>query len=282
MVASPALAEPVSGARAHASLHGAPARHLSRAKRARHTDARRGGHQLTICIRRVGCSTDTGGTPPTKPSIAAAPSTPRTPTPADRTPVRLQTPKPTDPGSQPATDLKPRTAAENTAAVIAGVLASPCPNTELTPSTENLPLVRAAVLCLINRERAEHNVSPLTLSARLEAAAESHCAELISVDYFAHVAPDGETPVDRIRRTGYIPGPSVGYVIGENLAWGTYSLSTPQSIVSAWIASPGHLANILESQYTETGIGIVPAVPASVGGGAPGASYAQEFGVIIH
>ena len=71
-------------------------------------------------------------------------------------------------------------------------------------------------------------------------------------------------------------------MIGENLAWGTYSLATPQSIVSAWIASPGHLANILESQYKETGIGIVPAVPTSMGGGSPGASYAQEFGVIIH
>ena len=166
--------------------------------------------------------------------------------------------------------------------MIAAVLASPCANTELTPNAEDLSLVRQAVLCLINRERADHNLSPLTVSPRLEAAAEGHCAELISEDYFAHVSPTGETPVDRIRRTGYIPGPSVGYVIGENLAWGTYTLSTPQSIVSAWIASPGHLANILESQYTETGIGIIAAVPAAVGGGAPGASYAQEFGVIVH
>jgi uncharacterized protein YkwD len=171
---------------------------------------------------------------------------------------------------------------EDTAAVIAAVLAVPCANTELTPTAENVPLIRGAVMCLIDRERAEHGLSPLTISPRLESAAEGHCAELISADYFAHVSPTGETPVDRIRKTGYIPGPSVGYVIGENLAWGTYSLSTAQSIVSAWIASPGHLANILESQYTETGIGIVPSVPAALGGNSPGATYAQEFGVIIH
>jgi uncharacterized protein YkwD len=171
--------------------------------------------------------------------------------------------------------------AERDAATIAAVLATPCQNTELTPEAGNIALVRAAVLCLINRKRAESNESPLKQSAELEQAAEGHCTELIADDYFAHVSPSGETPVDRIRDTGYIPSPSVGYVIGENLAWGTYQLSTPQAIVSAWIASPGHLANILEAQYTETGIGITPAVPASLAAGAPGATYAQEFGVII-
>ncbi|MHB8531896.1 MAG: CAP domain-containing protein [Solirubrobacteraceae bacterium] len=171
-------------------------------------------------------------------------------------------------------------AAQQAAAVIASVLATPCQNTEITPSAANLGLARAAVLCLINRVRAEHRMAPLAASPQLEAAAEEHCAELISDDYFAHVSPGGETPVDRIRSAGYIPNSSVGYVIGENLAWGTYTLSTPQAIVSAWVASPGHLANILESQYRETGIGITPSVPQSLGEGNPGATYAQEFGVI--
>jgi uncharacterized protein YkwD len=167
------------------------------------------------------------------------------------------------------------------AATIAAVLASPCQNTELLPEAANIPLVRAAVLCLINRERANNGIAPLVPDAQLEAAAEGHCAELIADDYFAHVSPSGETPVDRIRTTGYIPSPDDGYVIGENLAWGTYELSTPKAIVAAWIASPEHLANILEGQYAQTGIGVTPAVPSSLADGAPGASYAQEFGVII-
>jgi uncharacterized protein YkwD len=165
---------------------------------------------------------------------------------------------------------------------IAAVLATSCENTQLMPEPGNLGLVRAAVLCLVNKERAQNGVAPLRTNNLLEQAAEGHSRELISADYFAHVSPSGETPVDRVRQTGYIPGPSVGYVIGENLAWGTYSLATPAAIVSAWIASPGHLANILESQYTETGIGVVPQVPSALGNGSPGASYAQEFGVIIH
>ncbi len=171
--------------------------------------------------------------------------------------------------------------AQDDSAAIAAVLATSCQNTELIPEADNVGLVSAAVLCLINHKRAENDESPLTSSPELEQAAEGHCQELVADDYFAHVSPSGETPVDRIRTTGYIPGPGVGYVIGENLAWGTYQLSTPQAIVSAWIASPGHLANILEAQYRETGIGITPAVPASLAPGAPGATYAQEFGVII-
>jgi uncharacterized protein YkwD len=161
------------------------------------------------------------------------------------------------------------------------VLATACQNTESKPEAGNLPLVRAAVLCLINRVRAQHGESPLQVNAELEQAAEEHDGELIAYNYFAHIAPNGTTPVDRVRAAGYIPGPKFGYVIGENLAWGTQNLSTPQSVVAAWVASPGHLANILEAQYRDTGIGVTPAVPASLGGGQQGATYAQEFGVII-
>ena len=172
--------------------------------------------------------------------------------------------------------------ATSAAATIAAVLATPCQDTDLAPTSEDVARVRASVLCLINRVRAEHSLQPLIVSPQLEDAAEGHGAELVADDYFAHVSPSGETPVDRIKATGYIPNATVGYVIGENLAWGTYSLSTPQAIVDAWVASPGHLANILESRYTETGIGVTPAVPESLGEGNPGGTYAEEFGVIVH
>jgi uncharacterized protein YkwD len=193
-----------------------------------------------------------------------------------RTHSRAATPAESEP-SPAAT----QSATQRNAATIAAVLSTPCQNTELTPEAADIGLVRAAVLCLINRKRAEAGESPLATNAQLERAAEEHGQELVADDYFAHVSPSGETPVDRIRATGYIPNVTVGYVIGENLAWGTYQLSTPQAIVSAWIASPGHLANILEAKYQDTGIGITPAVPPSLAPGAPGATYAQEFGVIV-
>jgi uncharacterized protein YkwD len=167
-------------------------------------------------------------------------------------------------------------------AAIAATLASVCQNTEITPAPGNLDLARAAVLCLINRVRAQNGETPLAASDRLQQAAELHNREMISGDYFEHVSPSGETPVDRVHAAGYIPAENVGYVIGENLAWGTLGLATPQAIVNAWIASPGHLANILEAQYSDTGIAVVPQVPTSLSGGEAGATYTQEFGVVLH
>jgi uncharacterized protein YkwD len=167
------------------------------------------------------------------------------------------------------------------AVTIARVLSTPCQNAELLPEAGNLEAIRVAVLCLINRVRAENGETPLALDGQLEQVAQEHTQEMITADYFEHVSPSGVTPVQRDQTSGYIPGPDVGYVIGENLAWGTLNLATPQSIVDAWIASPAHLANILEGQYRDTGIGVLPEVPAALANGAPGATYAQEFGVII-
>jgi uncharacterized protein YkwD len=168
------------------------------------------------------------------------------------------------------------------AGAIARVLATPCQNTQLIPEAANLALARAAVLCLVNTARAQNGLEPLGTDPSLERAAESHGKEMLSLDYFDHVSPSGLTPVQRVRTTGYIPNSEVGYVVGENLAWGTLTLATPQAIVSAWIASPEHLANILESKYRDTGIDVEPEVPAKLAEGVAGALYTQEFGVIVH
>jgi uncharacterized protein YkwD len=164
---------------------------------------------------------------------------------------------------------------------IASTLAEPCHNTQLTPTSENLQAIRGAIFCLINQERARNNELPLHISQQLQQAAQIHTRQMISQDYFAHITPAGETPLQRVTGAGYLPNRQVGYTIGENIAWGTLGLSTPQTIVAAWIASPGHLTNILESKYQDTGIGVEPAVPASLSGGQPGGIYSQTFGFII-
>jgi uncharacterized protein YkwD len=163
---------------------------------------------------------------------------------------------------------------------IASVLATPCQNTELTPEAGNLELIRTATLCLVNQERARNGELPLKVSSKLEQAAQSHTEAMVSEDYFAHIAPNGETPVDRIQATGYIPNTEAGYTLGENIAWGTLSLATPNAIVVAWIASPEHLENILAGAYVETAIGVTAAAPASLANGQAGAVYSQIFGVI--
>jgi uncharacterized protein YkwD len=181
----------------------------------------------------------------------------------------------------PATAPSAAATAQSAAASIALVLATPCQNTEVRPEAGNAQTIDAATLCLVNQVRARNGELPLKPNAELEEAALEHSQEMVSQNYFAHVSPSGETPLERVKDTGYIPNEEVGYTIGENIAWGTLQLATPGAIVAAWVASPEHLANILDSSYTETGMGVAPQAPAAFSEGNPGAVYSQVFGVIV-
>jgi uncharacterized protein YkwD len=158
--------------------------------------------------------------------------------------------------------------------------AGTCHGANLTPNTHNMRLVRAATLCLINRERERYGERPLKVNHRLMSVARAHSDEMVSRDYFSHVSPTGQTPLDRILASGFI-AKRVGWCVGENIAWGTMWLATPKAIVSSWMASPGHRANILDRGYRDTGIGIDPSLPHAMSGGQPGAMYTQDFGAIV-
>jgi uncharacterized protein YkwD len=165
-------------------------------------------------------------------------------------------------------------------ATIARVLATPCQNTELTPEAGNLQLLDEATMCLVNQVRARGGELPLRVNAQLTQVAQQHSEDMVGEDYFSHTTPSGETQLERVMASGYIPNSQVGYTVGENIAWGTLYLATPSAIVAAWIASPEHLANILSAEYRDSGIGVVAAVPASLGDGQAGAIYTQDFGAI--
>ena len=156
-----------------------------------------------------------------------------------------------------------------------------CPGEDLTPTVTDLPQVREATLCLVNKQRMLHRLTPLKDAPKLDACAEAHTVSMIEDGYFGHYGPDGDTPVDRMKASGYIHSSGIGYAIGENIAWGTLGLGTPRAIVEAWMASPEHRENILGTRYRESGIGVLPAVPGSLGSGQPGATYTQDFGVIL-
>ncbi len=157
----------------------------------------------------------------------------------------------------------------------------PCRNTKLVPSASNLPEVRAATLCLVNRERAAHGERALRGNEHLERAAQGHTESMAFDDYFEHIGPGGQTPLARMRAAGYIYSSRIGFEIGENIAWGTLWLATPKAIVAAWMASPGHRANILDAHFRETAIGVSPHPPASLAHGQAGGVYTQDFGVIV-
>ncbi len=155
-----------------------------------------------------------------------------------------------------------------------------CAGARLEPTVRNIPRIRSAVLCLVNRERRRHGEHPLRMNLHLQRAAQAHTESMAFGDYFQHVGPSGQTPLARMRASGYIHGAHAAYVVGENIAWGTLWLATPRAIVAAWMASPGHRANILNPRFRDTAVGVSPHVPGAMSHGQHGAIYTQDFGVV--
>jgi uncharacterized protein YkwD len=177
--------------------------------------------------------------------------------------------------------LAPRHSQSPTRRRSAAGTAGGCADTDLAPSTWDAERIRAAVICLVNRERAAHGESALQPNTRLQLSAQSHTESMAFGNYFEHVGPGGDTPVDRMRTSGYIYSSQIGYEVAENLAWGTQAQGTPRAIVASWMASAGHRANILDPRFRDTAVGVSPHVPSSLSGGQAGGIYTQDFGVII-
>jgi uncharacterized protein YkwD len=153
--------------------------------------------------------------------------------------------------------------------------AQECANADLEATQENLREIRAAILCLHNKVRAEHDLPALRENKRLRKAAVGHSKDMVRDGFFEHTTPEGVTMVDRILRAKYVREDE-GWALGENLAWGTGSFGTPRGAVEAWTDSPGHRANLLRRTYRDVGIGVVLGVPVS---DAAGATYTVDFGV---
>jgi uncharacterized protein YkwD len=159
--------------------------------------------------------------------------------------------------------------------------ADTCPGADLQPTQANIEVVRTATLCLVDQERTSRGEAPLELNGHLQQSAQAHTESMAFGNYFEHDGPSGDTPLSRMTVAGYIPSGNVGYEIGENIGWGTFSLGTPRAIVATWMASPGHRANILDVHFRDTAVGVSPHVPTSLSGGQAGGIYTQDFGVII-
>jgi uncharacterized protein YkwD len=120
------------------------------------------------------------------------------------------------------------------------------PTTTRTTTTPP-PTRQDQVFALVNQARAEHGCRALTGDPRLTRAAQDHSDDMSAHHYFAHTTPSGVTFDERERAAGY---PTPG---GENIAEGQTSA---QQVMTDWLNSPGHRANILNCAFTAIGIGV--------------------------
>ncbi|MER6346013.1 CAP domain-containing protein [Streptomyces sp. NPDC001595] len=185
------------------------------------------------------------GKPTPTPSRTATPSAPK---PAAPKPKATATP------SAPKATSTPTTSA-------------PKPTASATPSSPSTPQATttasgttARIVELVNAERAKAGCSPVKPNATLTKAAQAHSEDMAAHRNMSHTGSDGSSPGDRITRAGYIWS-----TYGENVAYG---YSTPEQVMTGWMNSPGHKANILNCAFKEIGVGLAQ----------PGSYWTQDFG----
>jgi uncharacterized protein YkwD len=184
------------------------------------------------------------GKPAAPSSPAAAPAAPTT-RPTTATPTR---PAPTTTRSTP----RPATSTSRPATTPATV-----------PQQPSGGSFTDQVVVLTNAQRASAGCPALSVNGTLTSVAQAHSQDMATRGFFDHNSPDGRSPFDRMTAAGYQFRSAA-----ENIAAGQRS---PQDVVTAWMNSSGHRANILNCGLTEIGVGYAT-------GGSFGTYWTQDFG----
>jgi len=124
------------------------------------------------------------------------------------------------------------------------------------------------MLCLHDYARHQAGLRSLRASATLISAARAKSADIARCG-FSHSACGHEFSY-RVDRAGYR-----WTRVGENIAYGTGPLASARSIFSAWLRSPEHRANILDSAFRDVGIG---SRRGTVAGHSNARIWVAEFG----
>ena len=110
------------------------------------------------------------------------------------------------------------------------------------------PITDTNLDTLINKERTDRGLAPLKVDDQLNKAAQEKSTDMINRNYFDHYAY-GLTPWDFVIKQNY------DYLYaGENLAM---DFNSAEGVVNAWMNSKTHRDNILNPDFSDTGIGIV-------------------------
>lgn len=117
-----------------------------------------------------------------------------------------------------------------------------------TTTTTNLTADELEVFNLINAQRTKNGLSALKIDSEVQNVARIKAKDMVDNNYFSHNSPIYGSPFDMLKSF------KVSYkTAGENIAGN----SSNSAAVNAWMNSSGHKANILNSSFNYTGIGVV-------------------------
>ncbi len=147
------------------------------------------------------------------------------------------------------TAAKPAATTAKPAATTATPATTAAKSAAAAPASGNIGAYEQQVVDLVNKERAAAGLPALKVNAKLAGVAEKKAEDLRDNNYFAHQSPTYGSPFDMMKQFG------ISYTsAGENIAKGQ---KTPADVMNGWMNSEGHRANILNSSYTEIGVGYV-------------------------
>lgn len=123
------------------------------------------------------------------------------------------------------------------------------PGQKINVPTKDSYNIEQDVIKLVNVERANAGLSPLSYDWELGRVAQYKSQDMHDQKYFSHTSPVYGTPFTMMKNFG------ISYKsAGENIAQGQ---TTAKAVVNAWMNSEGHRANILNKNYTHIGVGYV-------------------------
>jgi len=206
-----------------------------------------------------------------KPNSAKSKAKPKSKAKAKRRTVKRRVPlKPTHPTAT----------AEAVAPAITAPASAPgttdCGNTSQVPTADGDATAAAAILCLVNNERALAGLRPLVRNGALDTAAQIHSGDMVAKQYFEHADPLGVGATARVLAAGWATL-TQRWRVGENIAWGSGPYASPTSVVERWMNSPPHRENILAPDFREIGVGVAAGSPMPQR--LAGATYTIDLGV---
>ncbi|KWX84854.1 hypothetical protein AMQ83_28210 [Paenibacillus riograndensis] len=157
---------------------------------------------------------------------------------------------PAKPAATPAPTAKPAAAPAPTAQPAAPAATAKPAATPAAPAvadTTGNAAFTQQIVTLVNKERAAAGLSPVSALASLNKVAAAKATDMRTNNYFSHTSPTYGSPFDMMSAFG------VTYqYAGENIAMGQ---RTPQEVMTAWMNSAGHRANILSANFNYIGVG---------------------------
>ncbi len=127
--------------------------------------------------------------------------------------------------------------------------ATPAPAPAPTNTNTSVSSYEQKVVELVNVERQKAGLSALKLDSSMANVARMKSKDMADNNYFAHQSPTYGSAGDMLSKFGI-----KWSAWGENIASGQ---KTPEAVVTAWMNSPGHRANILSTNFGRIGVGYV-------------------------